>query len=236
MDPITAYTIGGTVGGIASGLGSFFGGTKSANTSAEAMKWSTQKQIEWERERATHNHQWEVQDLKAAGLNPVLSAMGSGASTGGITPPSVDTSGYKSAYEGIGNILMNTINSAQQLQKTNEEISQIKAQTSNIDADSNLKGLQAITESYRKGLITAQTAKFLSEAEINKLKYTSDKRWLDWERGSNVFKNISMPILSAIGAFGSLSKLGKLGEMFKKMNNNGQHRNIYNYYNNFSQL
>lgn len=46
------------------------------------------KQIEWEKERATHAHQWEMQDLKAANLNPALTATGgSGATTGSISAP-----------------------------------------------------------------------------------------------------------------------------------------------------
>lgn len=228
--------IGGVGAGLFSGLGSFFGGTETAKTSAAAARENTAKQIAWERERATNAHQWEIADLEKAGLNKVLTTNGSGATTSGITPQMPDTTGIKEAYSGIGNILLNAVNSAQQIQRTSEEISQIKAQTANLDADSNLKGLQAITESYRKGLITAHTAQLLSQAEINKLKYKSDKRWLDWERGSNVFKNISMPILTAIGTLGSLTKLKDIGRIMDKMSKKGSNGNIYNYYNNFSKL
>lgn len=235
----------GLIAGGLSALGSTIGGIYGANSSREASRWNTQQQLAWEREKfakETELSNTEIQrraaDLEKAGINKIF-ATSDGASiptAGSITPQIPDTSGYQKAGESIGNVLLSAINSAQQIQRTSEEISQIKAQTSNLDADSKLKGLQAISESYRKGLITAQTAKMLSETEINKLKYTSDKRWLDWERGSNIFKNISMPIISAIGAFGSLTKLGEIGKIFKKMNNSGQQGNIYNYYNNFSQL
>lgn len=63
---------------------------KANKTSYLANLWAQDymfnKQKEWEKERATHAHQWEMQDLKAAGLNPALTAMGGqGASTGGIS-------------------------------------------------------------------------------------------------------------------------------------------------------
>lgn len=42
----------------------------------------------WEIERATNAHQWAMQDLEAAGLNPILAA-GQGAQTGGINANAV---------------------------------------------------------------------------------------------------------------------------------------------------
>lgn len=212
------------------GVWNDYTGVTSAKLSAEQAEKNTAAQLAWEHERALNAHQWEIADLEKAGLNKVLTAHGQGANTAPISPPMAD-------FSSIGRrSILDLINSALQMQRTSNEIMQIQAQADNLKSDSNLKGLQAITESYRKGLISAQTAKLLSENEIYKLKYASDKRWLDWERGSNVFKNISMPILTAIGTLGSLGKLKNLGKIMDKMSKNGDKGNIYNYYNNFSKL
>jgi len=48
-------------------------------------KRAEQRSRDWQREVANNAHQWEVADLKRAGLNPILSAGGKGAA---IAPPS----------------------------------------------------------------------------------------------------------------------------------------------------
>lgn len=72
--------LGSAAGAIAGAVGEFFG-TSSANALQQSM---FNKQMAFNREVMQNRHQWEVQDLKQAGLNPLLSAT---SPTGTLSAP-----------------------------------------------------------------------------------------------------------------------------------------------------
>lgn len=129
----------------ASGLSSFekgalaLGAINSASSLFQASRSESiaqnnvQQQMAWNEYAAKHAHQWEMEDLKNAGLNPILSGTGgSGASVHSITPQMPDISGYSSSLNNAFNILsgINSLKQQQeQINKTSAETGLIGAQT-----------------------------------------------------------------------------------------------------------
>ena len=118
MDPITAgIVIGGT--GL---LGSIF-----ANRQAQR---NSENQMEFQRDMSGTAHQREVADLRAAGLNPILSAGGSGAST---------AVGASAPVENLAKGLSTGMDTALAVRGQNNTLKAQDATISNLIADSDNK-------------------------------------------------------------------------------------------------
>ena len=147
MDPfITGSIISAGAGLLGSGL--------SMGSSAKAVK----RQIRWERERAQNAHQWEVEDLKKAGLNPILSANG-GAVTGGISAPVPD-------FSGISEGIPNAINSAFTNKQIKQEIENLKAQVKQSESQTALNWANASLAGTQEQQTAEQARKARAEADL----------------------------------------------------------------------
>lgn len=141
--------LAGAVGG-----GAMSGFSEEPNSAKESYKYSLalQKQNQkWQTEMSNTSHQREVKDLEAAGLNPVLSAMGNGASTGtpgGGTVTAEPNAAKKMAKIAEQNAFMEKAITLKSLQNATAKT---QADVANTNADTELKTPMAMAEIALKG-------------------------------------------------------------------------------------
>lgn len=110
---------GGAIGNIVGGVTSLIGGENTNSTAKEIASQNNATSIEL----ANTAHQREVADLKAAGLNPILSAGGSGSAV-----PAMQAAPIQNTMTGLSN-------SAQSMASTIADVSTKLATVDNISAD-----------------------------------------------------------------------------------------------------
>ena len=110
--------LGSALGSVVSGLFGLAGGAlQSHSASAQAEKEAQLQRENWEYAQK-NAHQFEVQDLRAAGLNPILSATKSQLAS----MPAVSMPSGPSAYGNLGPSVASSITSALENERKKDEI------------------------------------------------------------------------------------------------------------------
>lgn len=171
--------------GLFSSIGSFFNDISGA-TSAAKLNHQHQKEF------AKNAHQWEVADLKKAGLNPILSAGGSGASASGGGSGNQASLGVTD----MANSATNLIGTLSGKEKNDADIKNTNADTAGKLIENDLitpKAEAQIKEAYsRMAVNSAEKALKQAQTEEQKIKNPFMKDYYkrqNTELASRVIKN-----------------------------------------------
>lgn len=147
--------LGSALGGALSVVGSLVG-ARMQNSASERFQ---QTSINASRESMLNRHQWEVEDLKKAGLNPILSATNSAGGTINASAPSA-------AQLDFGKMLNSIANSA--LAKKEMDLAQFKADTDRIKSEADMLRAKQ-DEAKTQSAIDLASAQSVNQLEQSRL-------------------------------------------------------------------
>jgi len=160
------------LGSIISAGASLLGGAMANKQSKDNVQAANQ----FTTEQMKNRHQWEVQDLRAAGLNPILSALNGAPSMGG------------SPVAPVQDIMGPAVNSALAAKRLSAEVDKMKADTRAADASA----------AASKGVAANQLSQAASTAQLMDIK----KPAADLMRGVGDISNsaLSLSILEYLAS------------------------------------
>lgn len=234
---------GQAVAGIASALGGLLGGSHAIKTQYKYQSKLQQQQQDWLAQMSNTAHQREVADLRAAGLNPILSADGGqGASTPSSGMGQINAPDYGSSVrEGIATALQfgqakANIKNTEAQTKTEIEraevfkqdrqikmftamIEEAKANTANERIKAELDNLEADTITKYIGAsarqIDAESNRITAEA--NRTNAETNSKWTPAKIGAGIAAGVGSTIIGAtLGKAKLPAKVAKYARKFIK--------------------
>lgn len=158
--------IGQIIGDVTGGLLQYEG-QRQAN---DAMMSSAREQMNFQYQALRNRHQWEVEDLKKAGLNPVLSA-----DAGGPVPSGAGFDS-KNVLEGPASAARDLVPRLFELFKMRQDIDVAKASKEKTEADTAVAGE---TRKVQQALALKTAAEATSSAAQAERELMTTKTWRD---------------------------------------------------------
>jgi len=157
------------------------GSYMSAKTVSAASAKAARETNEYNRENYKHRYQWQVDDMRKAGLNPALSyTTGAGTPTGGVQQTEFGGSQYNEASKQLGSVMSKATTQAlqrEQVSNAKNMNEQISAQTDQIKSQTNIQNSKLLEE-----ILNMQSSTAKNWADV---KYGST-----YKLGGNIIENI----------------------------------------------
>lgn len=188
MDPFTGAAI---ISGGMSLLGGMSANSQNINNSREDRAW--------QQENMNTAHQREVQDLRKAGLNPLLSVNAGAPSSGGSSTPAAQ------------NVLAGAATSAMEALRVKKELGQADSQIALQTA----QGTQALA-SAAKDTTTAKQSEVQTaalQAQLNAIRKEAGLResQAEWDKKMQKYNNVNDAINKGMGNINSVLDIFKPG-------------------------